>query len=177
MVRCILQNRTGTHFAMCKPMALLLNWWSLHHHIKRKEEHNNMLLLPDIVLFCSYVIAPSKYNVQITLFSSLSLCAEIVIHLCLHAGYMAHKKQYFRIRCLASFAIMKQGGTPTHIVPFGHFGFTAKYKCIPYQNDTDNFFSWIPHDQICGICHCLSNVPQLRDGQTYILVFPCGSCR
>lgn len=81
MVRCILQNRTGTHFAMCKPMAHLLNWLSLHHHIKRQEEHNNMLLLPDIVLFCSYVIAPSKYNGQVqTLFSSLSLCAEIVIH-------------------------------------------------------------------------------------------------
>ena len=90
---------------------------------------------------------------------------------------MAHKKQYFRIRCLASFAIMKQGGTPTHIVPFGHFGFTAKYKCTPYQNDTDNFFSRIPHDQIRGICHCLSNVPQLRDGQTDILVLPCAPCR
>lgn len=61
---------------------------------------------------------------------------------------MAHKKQYFRIRCPASFAIMMQGVTPTHIVPFGHFGFTAKYKCISYQNDTDNFFSRIPHDQI-----------------------------
>ena len=72
---------------------------------------------------------------------------------------------------------MKQGGTPTHIVPFGHFGFTAKYKRTPYQNDTDIFFSWIPHDQIRGICHCLSNVPQLRDGQTYILVLLCGSCR
>ena len=34
---------------MCKPLAHLLNWWSLHHHIKRQEEHNNMLLLPDIV--------------------------------------------------------------------------------------------------------------------------------
>ena len=34
---------------------------------------------------------------------------------------------------------MKQGVTPTHIVPFGHFGFTAKYKRTPYQNDTDNF--------------------------------------
>ena len=34
---------------------------------------------------------------------------------------------------------MKQGGTPTHIVHFGHFGFTAKYKRTPYQNDTDNF--------------------------------------
>ena len=55
-------------------MAHLLNWLSLHHHIKRQEEHNNMLLLPDIVLFCSYVIAPSKYNGQVqTLFSSLSL--------------------------------------------------------------------------------------------------------
>ena len=33
-----------------------------------------MLLLPDIVLFCSYVIAPSKYNGQVqTLFYSLSL--------------------------------------------------------------------------------------------------------
>ena len=74
MVRCILQNRTGTHFAMCKPMAHLLNWWSSHHHIKRQEEHNNMLLLPDMVLFCLYVIAPSKYNGQVqTLFSSLSL--------------------------------------------------------------------------------------------------------
>lgn len=52
---------------------------------------------------------------------------------------MAHKKQYFRIRCHASFAIMMQGVTPTHIVPFGHFGFTAKYKRTPYQNDTDNF--------------------------------------
>ena len=90
---------------------------------------------------------------------------------------MAHKKQYFRIRCLASFAIMKQGGTPTHIVLFGHFGFTAKYKSTPYQNDTDNFFSWIPHDQNSGTCHCLSNVPQLRDGQTDILVFPCAPCR
>ena len=55
-------------------MEHLLNWWSLHHHIKRQEEHNNMLLLPDIVLFCPYVIAPSKYNGQVkTLFSSLSL--------------------------------------------------------------------------------------------------------
>lgn len=61
---------------------------------------------------------------------------------------MAHKKQYFRFRCPASFAIMMQGVTPTHIVPFGHFGFTAKYKRTPYQNDTDNFFSWIPHDKI-----------------------------
>ena len=52
---------------------------------------------------------------------------------------MAHKLQYFRIRCLASFAIIRQGVTPTHIVPFGHFGFTAKYKCISYQNDTDIF--------------------------------------
>ena len=34
---------------------------------------------------------------------------------------------------------MKQGGTPTHIVLFGHFGFTEKYKRTPYQNDTDNF--------------------------------------
>lgn len=52
---------------------------------------------------------------------------------------MAHKKQYFRFRCPASFAIMMQGVTPTHIVPFGHFGFTAKYKRTSYQNDTDNF--------------------------------------
>ena len=52
---------------------------------------------------------------------------------------MAHKKQYFRFRCHASFAIMMQGVTPTHIVPFGHFGFTAKYKRTSYQNDTDNF--------------------------------------
>lgn len=81
MVRCILQNRTGTHSHNVQTYGAFLNWWSLHHHTKRKEEHNNMLLLPDIVLFCSYVIAPSKYNGQVkTLFYSLSLCAEIVIH-------------------------------------------------------------------------------------------------
>ena len=60
---------------------------------------------------------------------------------------MAHKKQYFRIRCLASFAIISQGVTPTHIVPFGHFGFTAKYKRTPYQNDTDNFSLGYPMTQ------------------------------
>ena len=74
MVRCILQNRTGTHSHNVQTYGAFLNWLSLHHHTKRKEEHNNMLLLPDIVLFCSYVIAPSKYNGQVqTLFYSLSL--------------------------------------------------------------------------------------------------------
>ena len=66
--------------------------------------------------------------------------------------------------------------TYTHSA-FWSFWIYGKIQTYPLPKRYRQFFSWIPHDQICGICHCLSNVPQLRDGQTYILVFPCGSCR
>ena len=82
---------------------------------------------------------------------------------------MAHKKQYFRIRCLASFAIMKQGGTPTHIVPFGHFGFTAKYKRTPYQNDTDNFSLGYPMTKsVVSVIACQTCLSYETDKPTYL---------
>ena len=74
MVRCILQNRTGTHFTMCKPMAHLLNWLSLHHHTKRKEEHNNMLLLPDIVCSVHTLSLRASITDKSKRYSILSLC-------------------------------------------------------------------------------------------------------
>ena len=160
---------------MCKPMAHLLNWWSLHHHIKRQEEHNNMLLLPDIVLFCSYVIAPSKYNGQVkTLFSSLSLCAEIVIHFVPPCWMHGTQKAILSdsLPCLICYHETRWY-TYTHSA-FWSFWLYGKIQTYPLPKRYRQFFSWIPHDQISGICHCLSNVTQLRDGQTTFFIFPCG---
>ena len=82
---------------------------------------------------------------------------------------MAHKKQYFRVRCHASFAIMRQGVTPTHIVPFGHFGFTAKYKRTPYQNDTDKFSLGYPMTKsVVSVIACQTCLSYETDKPTYL---------
>lgn len=88
---------------------------------------------------------------------------------------MAHKKQYFRFRCPASFAIMMQGVTPTHIVPFGHFGFTAKYKRTSYQNDTDNFSLGYPMTKsVVSVIACQTCLSYETDKPPF-LYFPAAS--
>ena len=64
---------------------------------------------------------------------------------------------------------MQQGGTPTHIVPFGHFGFTAKYKRTPYQNDTDNFSLGYPMTKyVVSVIACQTCLSYETDKPTYL---------
>ena len=93
---------------------------------------------------------------------------------------------YFRAGCTALLSAILSDSLPCLICyhdarcytyahsAFWSFWLYGKIQMYLLPKRYRQFFSRIPHDQICGICHCLSNVPQLRDGQTTFFLFPCG---
>ena len=70
---------------------------------------------------------------------------------------------------------MIQGVTPTHIVPFGPFGFTAKYKRTPDQNDTDIFSLGYPMTKsVVSVIACQTCLSYETDKPPF-LYFPVAS--
>ena len=155
-------------------MAHLLNWWYSHHHIKGRK---NTIICSSclIVLFIiSQFIATSKYNGQVkTLFSSLSLCAEIVILFVPPCWIHGTQKTILSdsLPCLICYHYARCY-TYTHSAFWVFWSYGTSHGCVSCHIRPPIVSTMQSSCMVCLLCPVIDN-----KGTAYILVFPCGSCR